>query len=485
MLQEKYPDIDITLVNSGTGGSTTRDRLPLLEKDVLAHHPDLVIADFAANDADYNPDRHVYLDEFSRNIRYMHEQIVQKTGAAEIYWPQTPEMSEKHVWRNQPLYADAGGLDKYDELYRKCTAKVSRELNVPFVDMDAIFRKKIKENGSDFYLCPDGAHHTKAGNQLVAESLFPLVDKFVKNKVSQRLTVSKNKSRMVNSKECSTFIVKLWSDSIPGSIDCPDYKEGVNNINCSEMVSSPEMTVFLPSKKNANGTAILICPGGGYSCVTYYWTGVKEIAKWFNDQGIAAFILKYRLPSDKIMKDKSIGPLQDAQKAMRIIRGNAAKWHINTAKIGALGWSSGGHFVATLATHYNAKVYNDGDIVSARPDFTMLLCPVISFEDSIGHKRSRENLLGQNPDHKTIKYFSADQQVSTDTPPAFLAHCADDVSVSTKNSFAYFFALQDHKIPAEIHIYQKGGHDGLFKDTKILSSWFSTCLLWLRANGWL
>lgn len=181
-LRQRHPDRNITVINAGLGGTTTRDRLPRLEKDVLERHPDLVIHDFAVNDANYEPERHVYLDEFARNIKTMHEQVVNKTGAAEIYWPQTPILSQKHPWRQQPLFVEAGGLDKYAEAYRKCTAKMSRKLHVPFVDMDAIFRKKFKEKGAEYYLCSDGIHHLGTGFQLVVESLLPVVEKVMRMK---------------------------------------------------------------------------------------------------------------------------------------------------------------------------------------------------------------------------------------------------------------------------------------------------------------
>ena len=180
-LRQMHTDLEITLVNAGIGGNTTRDRLQRIAKDVLAKHPDLVISDFATNDATYKPESHVSLDEFVRNIKLMHDQIV-NTGAAEIYWPQTPILSEKHVYRDQPIYIKAGGVDKYVKAYRKCTAKISRKLHVPFVDMDAIFRKKIKGKGANFYLCPDGVHHLESGNRLVAESLLPAVEKIIQDR---------------------------------------------------------------------------------------------------------------------------------------------------------------------------------------------------------------------------------------------------------------------------------------------------------------
>jgi lysophospholipase L1-like esterase len=192
MLQQRHPELQITVINSGIGGSTTRERLTRLEKSVLGWHPDLVITDFATNDATFEPKRHVDLDEFASNIKSMHDQIVSKTGAAEIYWPQTPMLSEKHAYRDQPIYKNAGGVDKYVVVYRKLTAKVSHNLHVPYVDMDAIFRKKFRKMGADFYLCQDGVHFLKTGNQLVAESLLPAVEKVIFKK--KKHVASKAKS---------------------------------------------------------------------------------------------------------------------------------------------------------------------------------------------------------------------------------------------------------------------------------------------------
>lgn len=185
MLRQKHPDIYITVINAGINGSSTRDRLSHLQNDVLDLHPDLVIQDFAANDANHTPERHVYFDEFIRNIKTMHDQIVLQTSAAEIYWPQTPILNENHSWRQQPLYVEAGGFDKYAGYYRKCTAKVSHELHVPFVNMDAIFRKKFKEKEAAYYLLSDGIHLQKSGNQVVAENLLPVIEKIMKKKVKK------------------------------------------------------------------------------------------------------------------------------------------------------------------------------------------------------------------------------------------------------------------------------------------------------------
>ena len=283
-------------------------------------------------------------------------------------------------------------------------------------------------------------------------------------------------------------IIKVWPGKIPGAIENSVYKEedltnesGVYRIS---KVTDPTLTVFAPPKEKANGTAIIICPGGGYEHLAYAHEGVAT-AKWLNEIGITAFILKYRLPSDLIMKDKSVGPLQDAQEAMRIVRRNAKEWDINPDKIGIIGFSAGGHLASTLCTHYNDEVYN-ADTTSARPDFSILLYPVISMKPDITHKGSRENLLGSNPTKTEIENFSNDLQVNKNTPPAFIVLAENDKSVPVQNSINYFLALKKFNIPAELHIFQTGGHGfGMGKKGETESYWPEVCKNWLQVMGYL
>jgi acetyl esterase/lipase len=292
---------------------------------------------------------------------------------------------------------------------------------------------------------------------------------------------------MTNSVNAQPFVVKLWPAGIPGSITDPSYVEDITVtdgrvIRC-ERVTSPDLTVCLPSADKATGTAVLICPGGGYGMEAFDHEG-NAIAKWLNDNGIAGIILKYRLPSDKIMKDKSIGPLQDAQEAIRVIRRNASTWKINPARVGVIGFSAGGHLASTLSTHYSEKVYDVSDNFSARPDFSLLIYPVVSFDSSITHMGTRNNLLGPNPDEKQVTRFSNELQINAGTPPAFLVHSADDNAVPVVNSIGYFRGLQKNKIPAELHIFQKGGHGyGLAPNGGTESEWPILCINWLKAMG--
>ncbi len=277
-------------------------------------------------------------------------------------------------------------------------------------------------------------------------------------------------------------VIKVWPDKIPDSIVDNNYKEqdlsDTSGVYRIRKVKDPTLTAYTPSK--GNGAAVIICPGGGYEHLAYAKEGVA-VAKWFNSIGVTAFILKYRLPSDSIMKNKSIGPLQDAQESMRIVRRNAEKWNINPGKIGVIGFSAGGNLAASLCTHYNDKIY-DSDSTSAKPDFSILLYPVVSMQPGITHAGSRNNLLGTNPSEKEVKYFSGELNVGPDTPPAFLALAENDMTVPLQNSISYFLALKNFGIPAELHIFQTGGHGfGLGKKGETESYWPAICENWLKA----
>jgi acetyl esterase/lipase len=247
-------------------------------------------------------------------------------------------------------------------------------------------------------------------------------------------------------------------------------------------VTVPSLTVFLPPEEKSNGMAVLICPGGGYGVLAFDHEGFA-IARWLNNNGIAGIILKYRLPSDFIMKNKSIGPLQDAQEAIRIIRRNAAQWKINHNRIGVVGFSAGGHLASTLSTHFDEKVYEIKDTTSARPDFSLLIYPVITFDSSFTHAGSRRNLIGDNPSEELIRHFSNELMITARTPPAFLVHSSDDKAVPVKNSIVYYQGLVKNNIIAEMHIFQKGGHGyGLAVNRGTESEWPDLCLRWLKEN---
>jgi acetyl esterase/lipase len=278
--------------------------------------------------------------------------------------------------------------------------------------------------------------------------------------------------------------MKVWPSGIPGSKQASDYSENTidrkDGVLRVEKVTDPEIVVYLPKKEKANGMAVLIIPGGGYGIVAIDHEGYA-VAKWLNEQGIAGIVLKYRLPSDKIMDDKSVGPLQDAQEALRIVRRNASAWNLSPRKIGVMGFSAGGHLASTLSTHYMEKVYNVSDTTSARPDFSILVYPVITFDATFTHMGSRKNLIGENPTKEQVKRFSNELQINAQTPPAFLVHSGDDKTVPVKNSISYYTALQQNNIPSELHIFQKGGHGyGLGRGNGTENSWPALCANWLQ-----
>lgn len=279
--------------------------------------------------------------------------------------------------------------------------------------------------------------------------------------------------------------IPIWNTTIPGEIKNSDYTEisvyKDSVLQKSSKVSLPTLTIYSPT--NPNGTSVLIFPGGGYQHLSMYKEGDK-IARWLNSLQITAIVVKYRLPDDKIMSDKSIAPLQDAQEAIRIIRKNAGIWNLDKNKIGVIGFSAGGHLAATLSTHYNEKTYISNNDTSARPDFSLLIYPVISMKNEITHKGSQTSLLGLNPSDKRIEKFSNELQVTAETPPTFLVHATDDKSVPVENSINYYLALKKNNVSAEMHLYEKGGHGfGLGKENDEL--WSQDCVKWLKNHNYL
>ncbi len=276
-----------------------------------------------------------------------------------------------------------------------------------------------------------------------------------------------------------TEIISVWKNSIPGEIQNSNYieKEVFKNgdLQSTSHVTNPTLSIYTPQKPN--GTAVLVFPGGGYGHLSMYKEG-KKIAEWLNSLGITAFVLKYRLPNDLIMNDKSLGPLQDAQESIKIIRRNAIKWNIDTTKIGVIGFSAGGHLAATLSTHYDLKTYSNTDTISSRPDFSILIYPVISMKEDITHKGSRHNLLGENPSEELVNLFSNEISITSHTPPTYIVHATDDHSVVVENSINYYLALKNKGVSVEMHLFEKGGHGfGLGRETEF---WSLDCINWLK-----
>jgi acetyl esterase/lipase len=277
----------------------------------------------------------------------------------------------------------------------------------------------------------------------------------------------------------------LLYNKIPNSIPGPDKEKSVTDgILRISKVSVPSITIYKPALQNDKKTAVIICPGGGYSILAASHEG-SDVAKLFNEWGITAFVLKYRLPDDSIMPDKRIGPLQDAQRALQLVRENAAKWNIDPAKVGIMGFSAGGHLAATASTHFDKAVIDNASKISLRPDFSILIYPVISLTDSLAHMGSRNNLIGKNATWDNILEYSNEMHVNAQTPPAFLVHASDDKGVKAENSVKYYEELLKNNVPAEMHLYQKGGHGFGMNNKTTNDKWMERLKNWMISNNWL
>ncbi|MDP4208865.1 MAG: alpha/beta hydrolase [Bacteroidota bacterium] len=273
-------------------------------------------------------------------------------------------------------------------------------------------------------------------------------------------------------------IVNLYPGTIPNSKSA-DLME-INTSGMYRGVTTPTLEVYLPEKGKATGAAVVICPGGGYSVIVFQGEGVSA-AKEFSKNGVAAFVLKYRLPDDIIMPDKKIGPLQDAQQAIKLVRENAEKWGVDVHKVGIMGFSAGGHLASTEATHFKKAFIENAKNTSLRPDFQILVYPVITMQDNLTHRDSRNKLLGNNPSKETIDEFSNELQVDETTPPAYITHAADDNVVDVDNSINYFEKLRHYKVPVEMHIYPKGGHGFIFGH----KGWMEPLFKWMENSKWI
>lgn len=272
----------------------------------------------------------------------------------------------------------------------------------------------------------------------------------------------------------------LYPNGVPNAKPTPaDYVEDDSN-NHAAKVSIPTLTPFFPEKGKANGTAVIVCPGGGYSNLSIAKEGY-DVAMEFNKIGVTAFVLKYRLPSDKIMQDKSIGPLQDAQQAILTIRNRAAEWGLNPNHIGIIGFSAGGHLASTAGTHFDKPVV-DNKGVSVRPDFMILMYPVITFGEQ-AHKGSRNNLIGLNPNQDMVDLYSNEKQVTANTPIALIIQAEDDKTVPVQNSLVFYEALLKNNVPVEMHLYPAGGHGFGLNNNKSKEKWFDWCTGWMDTNG--
>jgi acetyl esterase/lipase len=262
----------------------------------------------------------------------------------------------------------------------------------------------------------------------------------------------------------------LWPAGAPGALgDKPGDK--------------PQLFPYPAAADKNVGAAVVVCPGGGYQGLAISYEG-HDIAKWFNEFGVSAFVLDYR------HRGKGYGhpaPLQDAQRAIRTIRARADEWKIDPQRIGILGFSAGGHLASSATVHFEPGKPDSADPVeraSSRPDFAVLCYPVIAFDEPFTHRGSQQNLLGQNADADLVRKMSSEKQVTSDTPPTFLWHTTEDAGVPPENSVAFYLALRKAGVPAELHIYEKGRHGlGLATDIPSVASWPKSCEDWLRGRG--
>lgn len=273
--------------------------------------------------------------------------------------------------------------------------------------------------------------------------------------------------------------LKVWPNGAPNDngMKLPEEKyDGVRVRNVSEA----EMYVYLPEKAKNTGAAVVICPGGGYMIEAMDHEGY-DMAEWLKSKGVAGIVLKYRLPYGH----HEI-PSGDAKQAIRIVRQNAKEWGINPEKIGIAGSSAGGHLASTVGTQFDLGNRESSDPLeqtSSRPDFMLLLYPVISFNEAFGHMGSRKNLIGEGNDWKMVEKYSNELQVSAQTPPTFLILADDDKTVPPRNSVEFYLALKKYNIPAEMHIYQEGGHGfGMTKKNLPVDQWPVLFFNWMKAQ---
>ena len=280
-------------------------------------------------------------------------------------------------------------------------------------------------------------------------------------------------------------VIPLYSGKIPNSkISINEEQITANALvdTVTRNVSIPTLTIFLPLKNLSKGSAVIICPGGGYGGLLTKREGT-DVARAFAKLGVTTFVLKYRLPDDRIMEDKSIGPLQDALQALKMVRQNAVKWNIDASKIGIMGFSAGGHLASSAGTHFDARIIENSENIDLRPDFMVLVNPVISFSNEIGHIGSRNNLLGKTPSVDKVNFFSNELHVNQTTPQTFLVHTADDTVVSPENSFRFYHALRKNKVNAELHIYSEGEHGFLKKP--VFEEWFGRTVNWMKDRSFI
>jgi acetyl esterase/lipase len=268
--------------------------------------------------------------------------------------------------------------------------------------------------------------------------------------------------------------INLYPNGVPNSKPSSVIESGAER-GLIKGITNPTLEYIKPEKPN--GTAIIVIAGGGYGVIVYNGEGLGT-AKSLVEKGISAFVLKYRLPNDEIMQDKKIGPLQDVQQSIKYLRENADKYGIDKSKIGVMGFSAGGHLASTAATHFEKSYIENVQNTNLRPDFQILVYPVITMQDALTHGGSRDALIGKNPNQEDKDLFSNDLQIKANTPITWLTHAADDKVVDVDNSISYFEQLRKNKVEVEMHIFPKGDHGFIFRQ----KGWMNPLFDWMERN---
>ena len=367
--------------------------------------------------------------EYEANLRKLVSKL-KSTGAA-LIWASTSPVPDGEV-----------GRIRGDEVkYNAIAAKVMAENGIAVDDLYSYMLPKAKE----FWVGPGNVHYTKEGSRYLAVRVAAMI-------------------------ECALgpMTMELWPGGAPGAKGKEDK-------------DIPTMTVYLPMEGKANGAAVVVCPGGGYGHLAMDHEG-DQIARWLNSFGVTGVVLNYRHRGKGY---EHPAPLDDAQRAMRLVRSNAGLWGIDTGKVGVMGFSAGGHLASTVTTLFDKAYGKTGDEVdkfSSRPDFSVLCYPVISTTGWFAHKGSKNNLLGKDADGMLVRLMSTELQVTKNTPPTFLLHANDDRGVWPENSIAFYTALRKAKVKTEMHIYEKGGHGfGLGKGKGPVEGWPDVCSKWILA----
>ncbi len=276
------------------------------------------------------------------------------------------------------------------------------------------------------------------------------------------------------------FKLKVWPNGAPDSNGITQPEELFDGKRVRN-VSEAEIYVYLPKIGINTGAALVICPGGGYGMEAMDHEGY-DMAEWLVKQGVAGIVLKYRLPNghDQI-------PLEDAQRTLRLVHQKASEWGINPAKIGIAGSSAGGHLASAAGTKFDTGKPESSDPLekySCRPDFMLLLYPVITFDEQFGHMGTRTNLIGPGNKWELVEKYSNELHVTAQTPPTFLILSDDDTAVPPRNSIEFYMALKKFNIPAEMHIFRDGGHGfGMNKLNKPVDQWPNLFAQWMKAQG--